>query len=85
MARIVADSSALILLAKCSLLGIVCGLFEVVVPTTVTVEVASEDLVRNYLDVALILQLIKFFQFSLDKEIIGCLPSHSHNSSKIRG
>ena len=47
MGRIVADSSSLILLAKCSLLGVVCDLFEVVVPTTVTVEVASENLVKK--------------------------------------
>ena len=58
MARMVADSSALILLAKCSLLEIVCKLFEVVVPKTVTIEVASEDLVRNYPDAALISDLV---------------------------
>ena len=58
MARMVADSSALILLAKCSLLAIVCKLFEVVVPKTVTIEVASEDLIRNYPDAALISDLI---------------------------
>jgi len=58
MARIVADSSALILLAKCSLLEIVCKLFEVVVPKTVTIEVASEDLIRNYPDAALISDLV---------------------------
>jgi len=53
----IADSSALILLAKCNLLEIVCDLFEVIVPTTVTDEVASEDLVRNYPDAALISDL----------------------------
>ena len=58
MAQMVADSSALILLAKCSLLEIVCDLFEVVVPTTVTFEVASEDLVKNYPDAALISDLM---------------------------
>ncbi|NVM20786.1 MAG: hypothetical protein HWN68_03275 [Desulfobacterales bacterium] len=54
----VADSSALILLAKCSLLEIVCKLFEVVVPKTVTIEVASENLIRNYPDAALISDLV---------------------------
>ena len=58
MARMVADSSALILLAKCSLLEIVCDLFEVIVSPTVTDEVASEDLVRNYPDAALISDLV---------------------------
>jgi predicted nucleic acid-binding protein len=58
MKRIVADSSALILLSKCDLLGIVCSLFEVVVPSSVINETASEDLVSNYPDAALIRDLI---------------------------
>ncbi len=58
MARIVADSSALILLAKCSLLEIVCDLFDVIVPKAVSIEVASEDLVKNYPDAALISELM---------------------------
>ncbi len=57
MARVVADSSALILLAKCSLLEIVCDLFDVIVPNAVYLEVASEDLVKNYPDAALISDL----------------------------
>ena len=58
MAKIVADSSALILLAKCNLLEIVCALFDVVVPKTVIVEVGSEELVRTYPDAALISNLV---------------------------
>ncbi len=58
MAQMVADSSSLILLAKCSLLKIVCGLFDVLVPTAVVVEVASEDLIKNHPDAALISDLI---------------------------
>ena len=58
MAQMVADSSALILLAKCSLLEIVCNLFDVIVPKAVTIEAASEDLVKNYPDAALISALI---------------------------
>jgi predicted nucleic acid-binding protein len=54
MNRMVADSSALILLAKCSLLEIACELFDVIVPDTVIIEVASEKLVKNYPDAALI-------------------------------
>lgn len=57
MDQIVADSSSLILLAKCSLLEIVCNLFEVIVPQSVYIEVASEDLARNYSDAALISDL----------------------------
>jgi len=58
MTQMVADSSSLILLAKCSLLEIVCGLFEVLVPTTVVAEVASEDLTKDHPDAALISELI---------------------------
>ena len=58
MARMVADSSALILLAKCNLLEIVCDLFDVIVPKAVSIEVASEDLVKNYPDAALISELM---------------------------
>jgi predicted nucleic acid-binding protein len=58
MTGMIADSSALILLAKCSLLRIVCDLFEVVVPTAVTAEVASADLVGQYPDAALISDLM---------------------------
>jgi predicted nucleic acid-binding protein len=58
MARMVADSSALILLAKCNLLEIVCDLFDVIVPKAVSIEVASEDLVKSYPDAALISELM---------------------------
>ena len=53
----VADSSALILLAKCDLLEIVCSLFEIIVPSAVIAEVASDHLVRDYPDAALISDL----------------------------
>ena len=58
MARMVADSSALILLAKCSLLEIVCDLFDIIIPKAVNIEVASEHLVKNYPDAALISDLM---------------------------
>ena len=57
MAQMVADSSSLILLAKCSLLEIVCDLFEVIVPESVNMEVASEGLSKKYSDAALISEL----------------------------
>lgn len=57
MMRIVADSSALILLAKCGLLQDVCKLFQIIVPPGVIAEVASEQLVKNYPDAALIANL----------------------------
>jgi len=58
MARIVADSTTLILLAKCSLLGILCEFLEVVIPPSVSMEVASAELVRQHPDAALISALI---------------------------
>jgi predicted nucleic acid-binding protein len=58
MARLVADSSAIILLAKCGLLEIVCDLYDVLVPTAVRLEVASPDLARSYPDAALISELV---------------------------
>ncbi|MBW2065983.1 MAG: hypothetical protein JRJ03_13780 [Deltaproteobacteria bacterium] len=54
MIQIVADSSTLILLAKCDLAEAVCDMFEVIVPESVIAEVASEDLTRNYPDAAAI-------------------------------
>jgi predicted nucleic acid-binding protein len=57
MAQIVADSSTLILLAKCSLLEIACDLFDIIVPKAVSIEVASEDLVKDFPDAALISEL----------------------------
>ncbi|MDP2645907.1 MAG: hypothetical protein Q8P24_13285 [Desulfobacterales bacterium] len=58
MTQMVADSSSLILLAKCSLLEIVCSLFDVIVPTAAAAEVASDALVQKYPDAALISNLI---------------------------
>ena len=51
MARLVADSSSIILLAKCGLLEIVCDLFDVLIPEAVRLEVASPDLAKTYPDV----------------------------------
>ena len=59
MSQMVVDSSTLILLAKCSLLQTFCSLFDVVVPESVYAEVASEDLLKNYPDAALIAELQK--------------------------
>lgn len=58
MIRMVADSSTLILLAKCGLLEMVCEMFEVLLPDTVKIEVASEKMVRNYPDAAIISKLV---------------------------
>ena len=58
MIQIVADSSALILLAKCGFLRALCDFYEVIAPSAVISEVASEDMIKNYPDAALIANLI---------------------------
>jgi len=58
MARLVADSSALILLARCNLLEIACETFEVSAPSAVVSEVASATMVKKHPDAALISDLI---------------------------
>ena len=75
MAQIVADSSSLILLAKCSLLKILCDLFDVIVPKAVSIEVASEDLVKTYPDAALILKLISKGAIKVQSPGNGRFPS----------
>jgi predicted nucleic acid-binding protein len=84
MARIVADSSTLILLAKCNLLEIVCDLFEVVVPKIVTVEVASKDLIRSYPDAALISNLVAkgFIRVQSPRKARYSLPISLHPGEK---
>lgn len=58
MPKLIADSSVLILLAKCSLLEMVCGLFDVIVPEAVVMETASDELAKKYPDSVLISDLI---------------------------
>jgi predicted nucleic acid-binding protein len=58
MFQIVADSSSLILLAKCSLITDFCDRFEVIVPSSVIAEVASDELIRRYPDASLISELV---------------------------
>ncbi len=58
MSKIVSDSSALILLAKCGLLETLCNIYEVISPSSVISEVASEEMVKNYPDATLIADLI---------------------------
>jgi predicted nucleic acid-binding protein len=54
---LVLDSSALILLAKCDLLRVLCDRFEVFVPQAVYEEVATDELVNRYPDAAFIAAL----------------------------
>jgi predicted nucleic acid-binding protein len=58
MTRLIADSSSLILMAKCGLLEIIRDLFEVIIPSGVNMEVASENLRKVYPDAALVSELI---------------------------
>jgi predicted nucleic acid-binding protein len=80
MLRLIADSSSLILLAKCGLLERLSERCELVVPLTVVNEVASEDLVRMYPDAALIAELISNGAISVKdpaaSEIIAPISLH---------
>lgn len=58
MTCLAADSSTLVLLAKCGVLEIVCELFRVVVAPSVADEVAGESMMRKYPDAVLISSLI---------------------------
>ncbi|MGB5421387.1 MAG: hypothetical protein WBN03_04465 [Desulfobacterales bacterium] len=74
MTRMVADSSTLILLAKCGLLEIVCELFEVLLPDSVNNEVASKKMVRNYPDAALISRLVSLGKLKVQNPGSGRPP-----------
>lgn len=58
MTCLAADSSTLVLLAKCGVLEIVCELFKVIIAPSVGDEVAGETMMRRYPDAALIFNLI---------------------------
>jgi predicted nucleic acid-binding protein len=58
MVSVVTDSSALILLARCTLLEIACEMFEISAPSAVVSKVASATMVKKYPDGALISGLI---------------------------
>ena len=58
MIRLITDSSALILLAKCDLLRRVCDLFEVIAPPNVPSEFAFTKVITDYPDADLIAALI---------------------------
>ncbi len=58
MIKIVADSSALILLAKCSLLKVLCSSYKVLAPSSVIAEAASKELIGKYPDAVVIADLV---------------------------
>jgi predicted nucleic acid-binding protein len=58
MTKIVADSSALILLSKCNLLAKLCNSYEVFAPSSVISEVASDEIIETYPDAALVAELV---------------------------
>ena len=58
MKKIVTDSTSLILLSKCGLLETTCKIYEVIAPSSVINETASENLAGIYPDAAGIRDLI---------------------------
>jgi predicted nucleic acid-binding protein len=63
-------------IGQCSLLEIVCDLFDIIVPKTVSIEVASDELVKNYPDAALISELIS--KAAIKVQSFGSERSSSH-------
>jgi len=84
MVRLVADSSALILLAKCGLLETVCDLFEMTVSPVVSGEVASESLVKTYPDALLISNLVSTgkIRISAPRQVKLPLPLSLHKGEE---
>ena len=82
--KIIVDSSALILLAKCGLLRIICDLFEVIAPSSVMGEVASKEMITRYPDTALINDLASEKKIKIqDHKSIGFhLPLSLHKGEK---
>ncbi len=58
MKEIVADSTVLILLAKCAILEAFCSSFKIIVPQSVINETASLELIKKYTDASLIHDLV---------------------------
>lgn len=58
MIKMVADSSALILLAKCNLLKVLCNSYKVLAPSSVIEETASKELLKKYPDSLVIADLV---------------------------
>ena len=50
MAKLVTDSSALILLSKCNLIEKLCNSYEVFAPSSVISEVASGEIIETYIN-----------------------------------
>ena len=66
MKKIVTDSTALILLSKCSLLEIVCTLWEIIVPVSVIDETATEELSKIHPDALIIRDLFSRGLFKVE-------------------
>lgn len=84
MKKLVADSSFLILLAKCSIVREVCKRFDVLVPYAVVEETASDRLAKIYPDAALLASMIesKAIKVSAPSESRLTLPFPVHRGEK---
>lgn len=82
--KIVADSSSLILLAKCSLLGEVSSRFDVHGPPAVLEETATGNLAKKYPDAFLIASMIDRSQVNVTRptESRLSLPFPIHRGEK---
>ena len=80
MAKIVTDSSALILLSKCNLIEKLCNSYDVFAPSSVISEVASDEIIEIYSDAALVAELAEG-----DERVVGAARGSRRGASDDLG
>lgn len=84
MAKIVTDSSALILLSKCGLIKELCNSFDVYSPPSAISEVASDEIVEIYPDAAIVAELVSNQKIRIQDPVAAKLklPMTLHQGEK---
>jgi predicted nucleic acid-binding protein len=84
MSKIVTGSSALILLSRCGLIKKLCNFYDVYSPSSVIFEVASDEMIANYPDAALVAELVSNQKIKIQdpKGIKHKLPMTLHQGEK---
>jgi predicted nucleic acid-binding protein len=84
MAKIVTDSSALILLSKCGLIKKLCHSLDVLSPSSVISEVASDETVEIYPDAAIVAELVSNNKIQIQDPVASKLklPVTLHQGEK---
>ena len=84
MAKIVTDSSAIILLSKCGLIQKLCNSFDVYSPSSVIFEVSSDEMIDIYPDAAMVAELVSNRKIRIQDPIMvkHKLPMTLHQGEK---